>query len=133
MCSLNNIFWIVFAIAGIISVVMALTDMFFLGIVLALMIILSGIAKLEQDAHKSDFIKSMNNVERDVRSLKENVEKGHYFASTINEKTEKRLQRLDAKRVDADRKAEKRFRDLVRKIIEIENTLNKMKKDIGGK
>ncbi|NOX71978.1 MAG: hypothetical protein GXO64_04770 [Candidatus Micrarchaeota archaeon] len=133
MANLNYAFWAIFILTAALSLWLAVAGFFVQGVIFALVVILIGLIKLEQDSELDEFAQNINDMSKRLHSISQNVEKGFNFSEVSKDKTEKRIQRLDAKRVESDKKMEKMFRDLVRKIIEIENTLNKMKREMGTK
>jgi len=117
-----------FSVSAAISIIIATEGFFLFGALSGVFIVLVGIGKLEQDTKMKEFAKTVEVVDDKLYSLIRNVERGYNFAEKSNRKSEKRIQRLDAKRIESDKKTEKMFRDLVRKLIELENNMNKLSK-----
>ncbi len=125
---LNKAFWITFAATAFASLGTAAGDFFLFGIFMAIFTVLIGLAKLDHDVAKKELHKSFNRIENELHEIMKNFEKGIYYTSKTSDKIEKRIYRIDAKRAELDRKTEKLFRDAVRKIVELENNLNKIRK-----
>ncbi len=126
-------FWVVFVIAASVSIYIALGDLFWLGVILCLFVILAGIAKLEQDKNNKEIIESFDTINDEMEKMSKNFEKSHLYTRDTRDNTETRLQRFDVKRMETEKKVEKIYRDIIKKIIQLENNLNKMNKDIKKK
>lgn len=129
MNMVNGAFWVMFLISAAVSVWIALSDYFLLGLIFCFFVILAGLAKLEQDVINDELGETLDKMDEDIFGMKQNVEKSYTFAAESHDKSEKRFKKLDSKRSDSEKKTEKMHRDIIKKIIELENTLNKMKKD----
>ena len=78
---------------------------------------MAGIAKLEQDKNNREIIESFDTIDDEMNSLSRNFEKSHLYTRDTRDQTDSRIQ-----------KVETMYRDIVKKIIQIENSLNKINK-----
>ena len=125
----NHIFWAVFVAAAIVSIIIALGDLFFFGVIFCLFVILAGIAKLEQDKNNKEIIDSFDTIDDEMSTLSRNFEKSHLYTRDTRDQTDSRIQKFESKRIETEKQIEKMYRDVVKKIIQIENSLNKMNKE----
>jgi Fic family protein len=73
---------------------------------------------------------ALKRIDESMRQIGEWIEKANLFIRSIGEKHELRMHNLDAKRILAERKFEKKDRELSKRIIETENKLNSVKKTV---
>jgi len=125
----NKVFWTVFMIAAVVSIFIALGDPFFFGVIFCLFVILAGIAKLEQDKNNKEIIESFDTIDDEMSTLSRNFEKSHLYTRDTRAQADSKIQKFETKRIETEKKVETMYRDIVKKIIQIENTLNKMNKD----
>ena len=126
----DKIFWVLFAamslslLAGIMSA--AISFEFF--VVLLLIIVIIGAGKLSEELTNIKIIDYQDDIYKKLNSISQQLEQTFDLASKHKRSTDYRVQKLDKRRIDVDIKLEKRYRELVSKIIEIENRINKLSK-----
>jgi Fic family protein len=65
-----------------------------------------------------------------VQQLSEWLEKSHLFAKSVKERQDLRLHHLDTKRAQVEQKLERTGRELTKNMVEIENKLNSLRKEL---
>jgi uncharacterized protein YsxB (DUF464 family) len=127
------LFWILFIALGIAIVLGAVSGLYFLEVIFVLIIILLGSEKLREEVQR-EFVK------RDLQKLSERAERAEHLMGaytetmdTIHSKYNNRLFKLGNKHAMLDHQLEAKYRELVRKILDIENKLadyNRLLKDM---
>jgi Fic family protein len=84
---------------------------------------------LEEFDHKQS-MRALRKVDESLRQLGEWIEKANLFMRSISERHELRIHNLDTKRSLAERKFEKKAKELSKRIINLENKLNSVKKSL---
>ena len=124
----NRIFWLLFAIAGamfIFTGIMGLTSLFYLDVILGVVIVVAGIHRLGEEFSHRNMRRSHDDAVRAINELLQWAEKSYDYTRAFKDRHEKRLFRLDQKRAEIEDKVEDQFRSAVKKVIELENKLNK--------
>ncbi len=124
MITWNTIFWILFVILGAAIIFQTAFNIFFLDIAFGLMVIVIGIHKINEELSNREFERQKKEFAESIRYLTNWMDKSHSLTRNLKERHENRLYHLDVKRADLDEKIEKTQRDLIRKMVEIENRLN---------
>lgn len=124
----DKIFWVVFLVMGI-SIIAGeafafISFEFFL--ILGIFMIIIGAGKLAEEISKNRIINYQDDIYRKIHQISSHLERTFNLADSYRIKTEYRLHKLDMKREEAERKIEGSYRDLARKIIEMENRVNRV-------
>jgi hypothetical protein len=125
----NKLFWLFFAIAGaifILSTTIGWITLAYLDLALGMIIIAAGVHRIGDEFFKRRIIKAQTEQVRSINELLQWAEKSYDYTRAFKDRHEKRLHRLDVKRALHEDKTEEQFRDAVRKIIQMENRLNKV-------
>ena len=131
----DKIFWIFFALMGLAIVAaqsagVVSVDFF---IVMGVFLVVVGSGKLAEEISKRRLISYQNDTYRKLHQLSQNLERTFNIASMNKDKTEFRIEKLHQSRKETEKKMGKNYRDLARKIIELENRMNKLAKAVGKK
>jgi DNA anti-recombination protein RmuC len=131
----DKVFWVFFLImvcvvafggfSGLIS--------FEFFILLGILLIVIGAGKLAEEISKHKIMGYQNDIYKKIYQLSQHLEKTFNVATMNKEKTEFRLQKLDQKRSEFEKRMEKRYREIAKKVIELENKINKLAKKIENK
>jgi len=126
----DHVFWIMFIITSIIA---ALT--FFLGIVssdilLGLIIIVIGIERIGVEIAHKKMLEKQSELSENLFYVSKGLEENFNVASDTKQKTNFRIHQLDKKRIEMERDLNLKYRDAVRKIIELENKINNLSKSL---
>jgi len=126
----NKIFWLLFAVVSSWLIVSILTSSisFELFALLGFLVIVVGAGKLSDELTDMKIIGYQEDIYKKLTSISQQLEKTFDLASRHKSRTEYRVHKLEKRRIDTDIKLEKRYRELVSKIIEIENKVNKLSK-----
>jgi methylated-DNA-protein-cysteine methyltransferase-like protein len=124
----DKIFWLMFLIIGasLITGTMAGLLPFEYLVIMGLFIVIIGAGKLGDEVGKHKLLNYQDDVYKKVYQLSQQLEHTFNLTSMHVNKTEFRLQKLDQRRKEAETRAEKNYRDLARKLIEMENRMNKV-------
>jgi len=125
-------FWLFFILAGAILIAGFITSRIFADLLLSAVVIAIGFhGLLEEHTHRENR-KAFRRLDFSLQQLTEWIEKSHLFTKSVHEKHELRLHHLDAKRAQTEQKLEKRNRELSRRIVDLENKFNSLKKSLSG-
>lgn len=124
----NKIFWIIFALAGAMFITAIFLGYFFLDLVLGLVLVVAGVHRIGEEFFNRSMRKSQDESVRTINELLQWAQKSYDYTRDFKDRHEKRLHRLDTKRANLENKTEEQFRDAVKKIIEVENKLNRFLK-----
>jgi len=123
-------FWLSFILAASVLIAGLIASTIVIDLLLALIVIAVGFhAVLEEFDHKQN-MHALRRVDESLRQLGEWIEKANLFMRTMAEKYELRMHNMDTKRILAERKFERRTTELSRRIIDMENKLNSVKKTV---
>jgi O-6-methylguanine DNA methyltransferase len=126
----SKIFWTLFVIAVISLVASKIAGIIPLDtlILLGLLMVIVGAGKLSEEltskrvmGHQSDVYQSLHNISQQLSSMFKLVD-------TYRVKTDHRLFQISRRRKDSEKRFEEKYRDVVKKIIEIENKVNRLSK-----
>ncbi len=129
----NKLFWLLFAIAGgifIASVLLGILSMMYLDLVLGIVLVAAGIHRTGDEFFNRSIKSAHEDSVRTINELLQWAEKSYDYTRDFKDRHERRFHRLDRKRAEHENKTEDLFRDAVKKIIQIENRVNKALKTI---
>ena len=129
---LDIAFWAFYMSAGAILIAGFITSRIFADLLLSAVVIAIGFHGLLEEFTARENRKVLSRMESSLQQLTEWIEKSHLFAKSTREKHEMRLYHLDNRRAQAEQKLEKRNRELSRKIVDLENRLNSLKRILSG-
>ncbi|MEM5871598.1 MAG: hypothetical protein QW051_01860 [Candidatus Aenigmatarchaeota archaeon] len=131
----DKIFWVFFALMCITVSIGTLSGFISLEFfaILGILLIIIGAGKLAEEISKHKLLVYQDDIYRKLHQLSQHLEKTFNIASMNKDKTEFRIQKLDQKRSELEKEMKKNYRDLARKIIELENKVNKLAKAIEKK
>jgi hypothetical protein len=124
----NKLFWILFAIAGamfIASMYLGFISIMYLDLVLGIVLVVAGIHRIGEEFFNRSIRNAHDDSVRAINELLQWAEKSYDYTREFKDRHEKRFHNIDRKRSDLEKKTEEQFRDAVRKIIQMENKLNK--------
>ena len=124
----NQAFWLLFIAIGILVISGSILAVPLLDLALGLLLIALGLHKIyEEVRHKSQ--------EEERKTLLKYLDKintwlssSHAHNKKLAAKADYRVHNLDRKQSNLERKIDKSYRELARKIIELENELNRISK-----
>ncbi|NIO23061.1 MAG: hypothetical protein GTN38_03490 [Candidatus Aenigmarchaeota archaeon] len=128
----DKIFWVLFAVialsllTGVIAAAMPFESF---AIFLAIVVII-GAGKLSEELTNTKVVGYQDDIYKKLSSISQQLENTFEIATKHKRTTDYRVHKLDKKRIDTDIKLEKKYRELVSKIIEIENKVNKLSKEM---
>jgi len=129
----GKIFWLFFIIIGIFVIGGIFINLFFIDILLGLILIVIGVQRLDEEYHKKSLESERRKTKETMDYMAQWLDASHDYIKLVKNRHEHRIFNLDKKRADLDSKIdiqdnriEMNHRDIVRKIIEIENRLNEL-------
>ncbi len=126
----DKIFWAAFTVMCIIALAGAAGNFipFEFFLVLGLFMVIIGAGKLAEEISKYKLMNYQDDLYRKLHQLSQHLEKTFTLADSYKTKTEFRLHKLDLKRKEMENEIERRYRNLARKIIELENRVSRISK-----
>ena len=125
-------FWAFFMFAGAILIAGFVTSTIFADMLLSAAVIAIGLHGLLEEHTHRESRKASRKMDNSLQQLGEWIEKSHLFAKSAREKHELRMHHLDTKRAQAEQRLEKKNRELARRVIDLENRLNSVRKTLAG-
>ena len=122
----NRIFWAFFVFIGLVIVFGTLFKALYIEILLGLVVIIVGIHKLGEERSSNNIEETQTKLNRSVDYIAHWMNSMYDFSKNLKNKHEYRLYHLDKKRADMDKKIEDNYRDLVRKVVNLENRMNEL-------
>ncbi len=129
----NKLFWLLFALAGatfIYTVSLGAMELFHLDLILGAALIVIGLHRIGEEFSHRRIRTSYDDMVRAINELLQWAEKSYDYTRAFKDRHERRIHRLDCKRAEHEDKVEEQFRSAVKKIIEMENRLNKSLKSL---
>lgn len=123
-------FWAFFILAASVLIAGLITSMIVIDLLLVLIVLALGFHGVLEELDHKQSMHALKRVDESLRQLGEWIEKANVFMRSISERHELRMHHLDTKRSLAERKFEKKAKDLSKRIIELENKLNSVKKSL---
>jgi hypothetical protein len=127
---LNIIFWTLFLLTGTVLIAGLLTGTIIIDVLLSLLLIAVGFHGLLEEISAREPRRNFKKIDDSLFQISEWLEKTYMFAKSTKEKHDLRLHHLDTKRSQSEEKAEKRLREFSKRIIELENKHNSLRKSI---
>jgi hypothetical protein len=126
----DKIFWIFFALMGLTTAIGGFTGFMSLEffLVLGVFMVIIGAGKLASEISHSKLLHYQDDIYKKMHQLSQHLEKTFNIASMNKDKTEFRIQKLDQKRGEIEKQMGKNYRELARKMIELENRVNRLNK-----
>ena len=128
LCHYNRLFWLFFLIAAAIFIITASTsllDIFYLEAVIGLLLVVAGINRIGDEFFNRRIKEAHDDSVRTINELLQWAEKSYDYTRAFKDKHEKRLFRLDHKRIEHTEKIDEQFRAAVKKILKMDNNLGK--------
>ena len=123
----NKVFWGLFLVIGIILIAGAVAGKLSLvEILVAFVVIAIGAEKLGEEISDKKLQEEQNKINRDILFISRWLENNNAFTRQMKDTHEKRILKLDNKRAEIEGKHETSYRDLARKILEMENKANEV-------
>lgn len=128
----DKIFWVLFLLMGI-SVVAGLaaslvTFEFFL--VLGFFMVIIGAGKLADEISGQKLVNHQDDIYKKLQQFAQHLETTFNLVDSQKTRTEFRMHKMGLKASEIERNAERNYRDIVRKVIEVENKMSRLSKVI---
>jgi uncharacterized membrane protein len=124
----NRLFWLFFVIAGALfvsSVFLGALGELYIEIILGFLLAVVGIHRTGEEFLNKRVRETQDASIRTINELLQWAEKSYDYTRAFKERHEKRLFHLDERRADLENKLESQFRLAVKKIIDLENRMNR--------
>jgi hypothetical protein len=128
LCHYGKLFWLLFALAGtmfVATVFLGAVSLFYLDIILGVALVVMGVHMLGEEFFHRSMRKSHDDSNRTINELLQWAEKSYDYTRAFKDRHERRIYRLDHKRSEHEKMVDEQFRSAVKKVIELENKLNK--------
>jgi len=126
MGALDKIFWAIFIIVGIAIALSTSISIPILDVLLGLAVVLIGVQKLVEDYRNKEVSEEQKRMKESLDSISKWVRESNDFAGTIKTATESQFSDFSKAHDVISQKIEMNYRELARKILEIENRLNEI-------
>jgi hypothetical protein len=125
-------FWIFFILAAATLIAGLIAGVIIADLLLAVIVIAIGFHGVLEEYTARENRKAFKRLDSSLQKLGEWIEKSHLFTKNMHEKHELRLYHIDTKRAQGEQRLEKRNRELSRRIVDLENRINSIRKAISG-
>ncbi len=123
----NKLFWALFIVIGIILIAGAVAGVLSLvEILIAFMVIAIGAEKLGEEISDKKLQEEQGKINRDLIFISRWLENNNVFTRQMKDRHEQRFFKLDNKRADIEKKHELGYRELAKKILDVENRMNEV-------
>jgi len=122
----NRIFWALFIILGVFVIGGIFINLFFIDIILGILMIIIGLQRIEDEHYKEKLEKERRKTNDALNYMAQWLDASHDYITRTKNKHENRLFNLDRKKASLDSRMEMNHRDVVKKIIELENRFNEL-------
>lgn len=122
----NRIFWAFFIFIGLVIIFGTLFQAMYVEVLLGLVVIILGIQKLGDEKVIMRLEDNQAKVNRSMDYMIHWSNTMHDYVKNMKGKHDFRLHNMDSKRAELEKKTEDNYRDLVRKIVDIENHMNEL-------
>jgi len=124
----SKIFWVLFILLGILLISGSLGSVFYLDILLGFLVVIIGIEKLREEIYSHVNEREKKTVYESINYINNWMESTQDLTNLMKDKYNNRLFSLNNRQNELNRNLELKYRELVRKIIEVENKLNETNK-----
>jgi len=124
----NKLFWLFFVAAGALFVAasaLGMLNQWYAEILLGLLLVVVGIHRIGEEFFNRKLRESQDTSVRTINELLQWAEKSYDYTRAFKERHEKRLFHLDQRRADLENRLDEQFRSAVKKIIDLENRMNR--------
>lgn len=123
----NKFFWILFIMMGVILIIgAALGVLTLVEVLIAFIVIAIGAEKLGEEISDKRLQEEQGKINRDLLFISRWLEDNNVFTRQLKDRHESRLFNLDNKRAEIEKRQELGYRELARKILELENRMNEV-------
>lgn len=125
----GKVFWSMFIITSICLVITAISvSIFPFDILLGLIVIVLGFGKLSEEYFGKKLMRYQDDIYQKIHQLTHQLEQNFNMTSKGFLKHDQRFFKISSIKKEINNDIEKNYRELVRKIIEVENNMNKLGK-----
>jgi len=124
----NKFFWLLFLAAGItfiIGSIWAITLVFYFQVLIGAIIVTAGIHRLGEELNSRSLRRVQARLDRDIDEIIQWMTKSYDYTVTFKNRHENRFVRHDKKRSDLENRFESHSDGIAKKMIEMENKVNK--------
>ena len=131
----DKVFWIMFILMGVSIVLGAIESYISLEYtaILGFFMVIIGAGKLGNEIRNQRMANYQDDIYRKLHQVSQHLETTFNIADSYKAKTEFRLNKMDTRRKELEYGLENNYRYVARKVIELENKLNKKAKFFGLK
>ncbi len=125
----NKVFWTLFIVMGIILIAGAAAGVLsMVEVLVAFVVIAIGAEKLGEEISDKRLQEEQDRINRDLIFISRWLESNNVFTRQVKDRHELRLLKLDNKRAEIEEKQELNYRELAKKIFDVENRMNEISK-----
>lgn len=126
----NRLFWIVFIVLGIFIIVGTIGNIFFVDVMIGLVVVIIGMERLAEEVDKQAIRGEQTRIHQNLDYVSTWLGDSYAFAKSVRTHQDNRLHRFDVKRAEMQHTIEQNHRDLVRKILEVDNNHTRLSRKL---
>lgn len=129
---LNIAFWAFYILTASVLISGLIANAILAAVLLSLLVITAGFHGILEEFTARENRKAFRALDSSIQQVSDWVQRSFFFANDMKDKFNLRFHNLDTKRSQLEQLVEKRNRDHTRRIIEMENKLNSLKKALSA-
>jgi len=126
----KKLFWFLFTIASLVFIAEVITSTITMDIMIGFVLILLGLNALGEEMRAGRIRKEQEKQKRHINEILQWADKSYDYMRGFKERHENRLFRLDSRLSDTEARIERNTNMLIRKMIDLENSLNTLLKEM---
>lgn len=127
----NKLFWTLFIVIGAILIIGSIIGIFTLvEVLIAFIVIAIGAEKLGEEISDKRLQEEQGRINRDLMFVSRWLENNNVFTRQMKDRHEMRFFNMDQKRAETEKSQESSYRDMARKLIDLENRVNQLSKAV---
>jgi DNA-binding transcriptional ArsR family regulator len=129
---LNFAFWAFYVLTAAVLISGLIANAILAAILLSLLVITAGFHGLLEEFASRENKKAFRRIDESIQQVSDWVQRSYFFSKDIKERFDLRFHSLDTKRSQLEQKVEKNSKDLKKRVIEMENKFNSLKRSIAA-
>jgi hypothetical protein len=126
----DSIFWVLYVVTGVAIIVAASLQIMPTEYLLGLVIVIIGIERLGVEFAHRKMLEKQSELSENLFYVSKGLEENFNVAADSKQKNDYRAYQLDKKRIKTEKDLNSKYRDAVTKILELENKINKVSKNV---
>lgn len=119
-------FWAFFVLIGLVMIFGSILNVTYLDILLGLFVVILGIQKLGEENRAVSIEAKQEKIERNLDQVNHWTNSTYDYINNMKSRHEYRLYHLGEKRSELEEKAENNYREIAKKLFDLENKINEL-------